>query len=133
MTTYFANPYHGDINPSDSTGLKLFQAATKPRDDADRLSCKLTSAQDFVDAMKEDSQSFGWGLLIDTVTDGTDILSILNHFDVIDLEMVRNHMSAIFYNPAGPAIPDGYTDMEAFDIDQHPVEPGSATKKTAII
>lgn len=117
MTTYFANPYHGNINPSDSTGLKLFQAATKPRDDADRLSCKLTTAQEFVDAMKEDSQNYGWGLLIDTVSDGTDLLSILNHFDTIDLDLVRNHMSDTFYDENGEAIPDDYKAMVAFDID----------------
>ena len=98
MATFYANPYHGNINPSDATGLKLFQAATKPRDDADRLSCKLTTAQEFLDAMKEDSLNFGWGLLIDTVTDGTDLLSITHDFDTITLEMVRNHMSDTFYD-----------------------------------
>ena len=117
MTTYFANPYHGEINPSDSTGLKLFQAATKPREDADRLSCKLTTAQEFVDAMKEDSQSFGWGLLIDTINDGTDLLSMLSDFDRITMEMVRNHMSDTFYDEDGEVIPDDYMAMEAFAID----------------
>lgn len=91
MTSYNANPYHGNINPSESTGLKLFQAATKPRDADEKLSCKITTAQEFIDAMKEDSQMFGWGLLIDTVSDGVDLLSITSDFDVINLEMVRKY------------------------------------------
>jgi len=48
--------------------------------------------------MKEDSLNFGWGLLINTVTDGTDLLSITHDFDTITLEMVRNHMSDTFYD-----------------------------------
>ena len=117
MTTYHANPYHGDINPSDSTGLKLFQAATAVRDASTKLSCKITTAQQFVDAMKEDSQRFGWGLLIDTVSDGTDLLSMTSDFELINLEMVRNHMSETFYDRNGLVIPDGYTAMRAFAID----------------
>jgi hypothetical protein len=117
MTTYHANPYHGNINPSETTGLKLFQSATKPRDEADKLSCKISTSQEFIDAMKEDSRNFGWGLLIDTVTDGVDLLSITSDFEVLNLEMVRNHMSDTFYDDGGALIPEGYTDMNAFAID----------------
>ena len=98
MTTYNANPYHGNINPSDSTGLKLFQAATAVRDASTKLSCKITTAQQFVDAMKEDSQRFGWGLLIDTVSDGTDLLSMTSDFELINHEMLHLINPSFLFN-----------------------------------
>ena len=38
-------------------------------------------------------------------------------FNLIDLEMVRNHMSDTFSHRDGRTIPDGYTAMRAFAID----------------
>jgi hypothetical protein len=113
--SYFANPYHGNINPSDSTGLKLFQSATAERDDSDKLACKISISKEFIESMKADSVRFGWGLLIDVIPFGEQRLSILQDFDDLDVDGVREYTSPIFYDPTDP-IPNGYTTNLCFDI-----------------
>ena len=113
--TYFANPYHGNINPSDSTGLKLYQSATAERDESDRLACKISTSKEFIEAMKADSVRFGWGLLIDIIPYGQQSLSILKDFDDLDVKDVREYTGTFFYDPVN-VIPEGHTENIAFNI-----------------
>ena len=115
--TFQANPFSGNINPSMSSGLKLFTAATTERKESKKLSAKITNNIKFVESMRDDAASFGWGSLIDTV--GASNLHILQDFKEVNLEKVRLHMNTIFHkreaDPDATTLP-GLILPLAFDI-----------------
>ena len=91
---YEENPYAGKINPSTSSGLKLFQLATVKRDKEEKLSASITKNLQFIDAMHDDAAAFGWGAI--TAQIGTSNNDMLQDFKDIDTEKVRLEMNAIF-------------------------------------
>ena len=70
---FAANPFATKINPATTQGLKLWQAATASRDDADKLVLKISKAKEFIDTMKQDAAQFSWGMLVSQINDGTAV------------------------------------------------------------
>jgi hypothetical protein len=60
---FSTNPFSGNINPSSSNGLKLYQAATASRSDSDKIDTTISNQKGFLDAMKDDATQFTWGIL----------------------------------------------------------------------
>lgn len=119
-TSFQANPFAADINPSTSSGLKLFTAATAERKESEKLSAKISNNIKFIEAFRDDAASFGWGSLIGSVQVGSDSKHILQDFKVIKLSHVRSRMNTIFHkratDPDATTLP-GPTLPKAFDID----------------
>ena len=121
------NPFGANINPTTANGLKLYQAATAERDDADKVSLKVGEAKKFLECMRDDAAKFCWGKLT-RITRGTGTaavtLDILEDFRHLDLDKVRLHMNGVFHQDpqvlatAGttPSIPTG-ANPTMFDID----------------
>jgi hypothetical protein len=95
VTTFSANPFNGDINPTTSNGLKLYQAGTAARSDTSKLSATIAKSKFFLDAMRDDATKFGWGMLISNI--GSNNLQILHDFKDVKLNEVRGEMNAIFH------------------------------------
>ena len=91
---FVTNPYCGNINPTTTTGSRLYKTATEPLDDAAKVDPNIKTAKKFLEMMKRDSQCFGWGLLVNKVPyhkDGQDHEgSILKDFKELDTNIVRN-------------------------------------------
>ena len=85
---FVSNPYQADINPSTSNGLKMYQTATKTRDTL--LNPRIKNKKEFMDAMKSDAVSFGWGSLINNVIVGTKTCKILVDVQELDVIKVRS-------------------------------------------
>ena len=88
--SFQANPFAADINPSTSSGLKLFTAATAERKESEKLSAKISNNIKFIEAFRDDAASFGWGSLIGSVQVGSETKHILKDFKVIKLSHVRS-------------------------------------------
>ena len=93
-TSFVSNPYQANINPSTSTGLKMYQIATAKRDTL--LNPRIKSKKEFLDAMTSDSVSFGWGKFVNKITVGTDEYSILSDVQKLDIDKVRSFTSQFF-------------------------------------
>ena len=113
------------INPGTAEGSKLFQAATKPRDDSDKIDVKISHAKLFIDAMREDSAAFGWGKLINNIRLDDDPLdaedpklySLFEDTQSLTVLKVRRFMGRVFYDPdPNNPIPERYSNNIAFDI-----------------
>jgi hypothetical protein len=93
-TVFEENPYAGNINPSTSSGLKLFTTATAKRDKDDKLSATIAKNQQFLEGFRDDATTFGWSML--TASVGANNHNILNDFQNVNLEKVRLMMNPIF-------------------------------------
>ncbi len=116
---FAANPFATDINPATTQGLKLWQAATASRDDADKLVLKISKAKEFIDAMKQDAAQFSWGTLTSQINDGTnDLKDLIRDARVLTLDHVRGTMKTVFQTPnAGDALSTTHNNPTMFDID----------------
>mmetsp|Transcript_20197 Transcript_20197/g.24891 ORF Transcript_20197/g.24891 Transcript_20197/m.24891 type:complete len:146 (-) Transcript_20197:97-534(-) len=88
--TFQANPFSADINPCTSSGLKLFTAATAERKESDKLSAKISCNIKFIESLRDDAASFGWGSLIGSIEVNSNDYHILKDFKVLKLLHVRN-------------------------------------------
>jgi hypothetical protein len=95
ITTFSANPFNGNINPTTSNGLKLYQAGTTARADTSKLSATISKSKSFLEAMRDDATKYGWGMLISNI--GNNNLQILHDFKDIKLKDVREEMNPIFH------------------------------------
>ena len=111
-----SNPFSANINPMTTNGLKLYQAATAKRDESDLLTTKISTARQFIEAMKEDATKFSWGKLTSTVVVGTEEKDILEDFKDISVEKVRLRMNSIFYSRTDTTLPT-LRSLKMFDID----------------
>ena len=97
---FAANPFATNINPATTQGLKLWQAATASRDDADKLVLKISKAKEFIDAMKQDAAQFSWGTLTSQINDGTQVRKdLIRDVRMLTLDHVRGTMKTIFQTP----------------------------------
>lgn len=116
---FITSPYAGDINPGSSNGIKLYQAATAERDDDSKLTLKITTSKEFIDAMKDDSTKFCWGILISQVKvppGGSTTFSILKDFQALTIMKVRRFMGRTYYSKTSN-LTDTYFDNDMYDID----------------
>ena len=112
---FVSNPYQADINPSTSNGLKMYQNATAKRDPL--LNPRIKSKKEFLDAMKSDAVSFGWGTLINKIDVAGTEYSILSDVQKLDVDKVRAHMSKYLYIRNSTQVPPDNCNMTLFDID----------------
>ena len=115
VTTFSANPFNGNINPTNSNGLKLYQAGTAPRADTSKVSATISKSKAFLEAMRDDATKFGWGMLISNI--GSENLQILHDFREVNLKMVRLTMNPIFYNRTNNTTLPPEKKPNMFDID----------------
>jgi hypothetical protein len=115
VTTFSANPFNGDINPTNSNGLKLYQAGTAAREEASKVSATITKSKTFLEAMRDDATKFGWGMLISNIGDNNH--QILHDFKDINLKMVRLSMNPIFFDRTNTTTLPPEKKPNMFDID----------------
>ena len=114
-TTFSANPFNGDINPTNSNGLKLYQAGTAARAETSKVSATITKSKTFLDAMRDDATKFGWGMLISNIGDNNH--QILHDFKDINIKMVRLSMNPIFFDRTNTTTLPSEKKPNMFDID----------------
>ena len=113
--TFVSNPYQGNINPTTSNGLKMYQSATNAR--STLLNPKIKTKKEFLDAMASDSARFGWGSLINQVGVGGESYSILKDVQKLDVDKVRQHTSKFLYQDNSTDVPPENHNMTLFAID----------------
>ena len=113
--TFVSNPYQANINPSTSTGLKMYQIATAKRDAL--LNPRIKTKKDFLDAMTSDSVSFGWGKFVNKIRVGAQEFSILSDVQKLDVEKVRGFTSQFLYARLSTAAPPSNHNRVMYDID----------------
>ena len=69
MTVYSDSPFDGNINPADSSGLKLFLAANKGPDSKERITLGPETAILFQQIVRSLSSLYGWAILIGLIPD----------------------------------------------------------------
>ena len=90
MTTFISDPFEGDINPGDTSGLKLFTLATSERSKDDKLAITQDNVKDVMASFRQDSNSFGWGILVNQIKDPNDkSIKILSDFENCTLDLVK--------------------------------------------
>ena len=122
---FITTPYAGDINPGTSNGIKLYQAATAERDEDSKLTLKITTSKEFIDAMKDDATKFCWGILtaqIKVPPGGSSTYSILKDFQELTVTKVRKFMGRVYFNKT-TNLPDDDFDNDMFDIDPTTSDP----------
>jgi hypothetical protein len=112
--TFVSNPYQGNINPTTSNGLKMYQSATTARETL--LTPKIKTKKEFLDAMASDSARFGWGSLINQVVVGGESFSILKDVQKLDVDKVRQHTSKFLYQDNSTDVPPENHFMTLFAI-----------------
>ena len=96
---YTSDPFEGDINPGDTAGIKLFTLATAERDKSEKLAISQDKVTEIMSAFLQDSNSFGWGILINQIPDAAgNNLSILEDFDKVTLDQVKAQSAKTFNN-----------------------------------
>lgn len=116
---FITTPYAGDINPGTSNGIKLYQAATADRDEDSKLTLKITTSKEFIDAMKDDATKFCWGILtaqIKVPPGGASTFSVLKDFQELTITKVRKFMGRTYFSK-NTNLADDYFDNDMFDID----------------
>ena len=68
-TVYSDSPFDGNINPADSSGLKLFLAATKGPDSKERITLGPETAILFLQLVCSLLSLYGWAILIGLIPD----------------------------------------------------------------
>ena len=87
---YETNPYGANINPTSTSGLKLYNTATADRGDDSKLSLQVSESKKFLEAMRDDAAKFSWGKLTMKVTDADgDDRDILQDFQHVTITLVR--------------------------------------------
>ena len=90
MTTFISDPFEGEINPGDSSGLKLFTLTMAERSKDDKLIISQDKVKDVMAAFRQDSNSFGWGILVNQIMDASGVsLCILSDFEACTLDLVK--------------------------------------------
>ena len=120
-TSYVTNPFTGDINPGDTSGMKLYLKAT------DELKEKLTISQaharDISTHFETDARNFAWGKIINMIktsaadTTGT---SILTNYRDLKLENVQKQAYQIWGDRTATyatALPATFTVQHLTNID----------------
>jgi hypothetical protein len=115
VKTFSANPFNSDINPSTSNGLKLFTTGTAPR--KDKLNATLANSKPFLEAMRDDSADFGWGILISNIKVNGVKKQILENFTDLDVDKVRISMNPIFFHRTSTDLPPTKNKPKMFSID----------------
>jgi hypothetical protein len=115
VTTFSANPFNSDINPSTSNGLKLFTAGTAPR--KDKLDATLANSKPFLEAMRDDAADFGWGTLISNIDINGEKKNILENFTDLDVDKVRISMNPVFFDRSSQNLPPTKNKPKMFAID----------------
>ena len=69
MTTFISDPFEGDINRGTALGQKLYTLATTDLKKEDLLLVTQENFSDIMSAFRHDSNSFGWGKLINNIID----------------------------------------------------------------
>ena len=67
IMAYNLNPYNGNINPSQSEGLKLFLKATEERKDDLKIKITQLNVKNIMSVFESDSRKFGWSSLVHIV------------------------------------------------------------------
>ena len=90
MTTFISDPFEGEINPGDSSGLKLFTLTMAERSKDDKLIISQDKVKDVMAAFRQDSNNFGWGILVNQIMDASGVsLCILSDFEACTLDLVK--------------------------------------------
>ena len=89
MKTYLAHPYGGNINPVNADDKKLYIAATKERDNNEKINVIQENAKEFREMVITDSAKFGWGSLVHRVEcAGGKVFSIIRDIRKVTLKHV---------------------------------------------
>ena len=64
---FVTDPYKMDINPADKQGLALYNKATEPLPDKEKLSLSQEKATSILQAVKQKNETFFWGKSINMV------------------------------------------------------------------
>ena len=90
MTVYSDSTFDGDTNPADSSGLKLFLAATKGQDSKERITLGPETAILFLQLVCSLLSLYGWAILIglipDSNADKRNMLQQWNSLKVRDVQ-----------------------------------------------
>jgi len=85
------DPYKSDLNPGKAEDKKLYLSATKELDESKRIQLKNETAKDFRVMVEADASKFGWGRLLNFVTNAAGTtLSILKDIRSVTLEYVKS-------------------------------------------
>ena len=68
----FDDSFKGNINPGTLDRAKLYMKATASIDDDDTFDVNISNAQNFLDQMTRDTNTFGWGILVCMVQVGNN-------------------------------------------------------------
>ena len=90
MTTFLSDPFEGDINPGTVSGQKLYTLATADRRKEDLLSIAQENVSNIMSVFRHDSNSFGWGMLVNNIITGDgNKLKLLEDFQECSLNLVK--------------------------------------------
>jgi hypothetical protein len=122
MTSYFTNPFTGNINPADTnTGQKLYLKATSEL--KERLQISQANARDISAHFETDARNFAWGQvtnMIKTSDTDTNGKSILTNSRDLTLENVQKAALKIWGNNTATyntALPNAFTVQALNNID----------------
>jgi hypothetical protein len=115
VVTFAANPFNSEINPSTTNGLKLFTSGTVAR--KEKLNATLSNSKPFLEAMRDDSADFGWGILISNVLVDGAKKQILENFNDLDVDKVRKFMNPVFFSRTDTNLPPSKNKPSMFEID----------------
>ena len=125
---FATNPYLGNINPSSSTGSKLWKDAVSVSSSADKLNPRIQNATEVISTFRAHATTYGWGPLINKIpitVNGVQLdKKILRDHKHIKVDDVRRATSGIFYqqhvltgmNQVLPSIPPSNHSMNMFHI-----------------
>ena len=119
MTTYLSDPFEGDINPGTTAGQKLYTLATADRKKEELLSISQENVSTIMSAFRHDSNSFGWGCLINDIKadDNVTKLKILEDFGKCTLTLVKAQAAKTWHDYTATTTTPFPTDMVQSTID----------------
>ena len=123
MTTFALCQFEQDINPGDSTGLKLYLQATKEIEkEEDCLEVSVSNAKDVLDYFTALASRFGWARLTNRIAvDGDETKSIFKQVESLSVEDLKYQAWGYFSvngigNQAGdPPHPLEYDELDDLD------------------
>ena len=93
MTTYYSDPFEGDIKSEATNGQKPYTSATSDRNKDGILTIDQEHVADIMSVFRHDSNSFGWGKLINNVQNASrKTLRILADFQLVALRLAKQQV-----------------------------------------
>ena len=125
---FVSNPYHGEIYPGTSAGLKLYLTAMKPVEESKKVELSIENSILIKSMLTQAASNFGWSkaiaipILWDQNSKAVNYANLLLNPEKCPIEMVKFHAAHMFGTPDYSAGTIGTMTIRTIDPRSNPLD-----------